>query len=252
MARDYLLCGRLAAQVFGIQKENNQVLKDSDIIERVEGMNDPAKSLIVGLLNPNQDERWNYSSIKKLLSMYDWEKLEDIKEEIYPPSCIDIDTLNDFNLKIMDEAKKIEEGDDEEENETNGKDAHIESKHNNNADEKKDEESDQESDEDSDEEDVDKEFIDHGDDDDIESDYGDDELLPWEAQEILGGWEYNSTVLALHQLSNHLQTNKMADFASYDAEFYKPQVVGGRGSTPKLRDDLKNMGSIISKELKKT
>ena len=190
--------------------------------------------------------------------MYDWEKLEDIKEEIYPPSCINIDTLNDFNLKIMDEAKKIEEGDDEEENETNGKDAHIESKHNNNADEKEDKESDEESDEDSVEEDLDKEFIDHGDDDDIESDYGDDELLPWEAQEILGGWEYNSTVLALHQLSNHLQTNKMADFASYDAEFYKPQGLGGRGSggdndnTPKLRDDLKNMGSIISKELKKT
>jgi hypothetical protein len=103
------------------------------------------------------------------------------------------------------------------------------------------------------EEDDEPEFLDHGDDDeDIESEYGDDELLPWEAQEVLAGWDHNSTVLSVHQLSNHIQSNKLADFASYDATYYKPIPTGEQPSISKLRPELQAMGEVMAKEIVKS
>jgi hypothetical protein len=284
IAHDYLLLGRLAAQVFGINKkkksteggsgdeeenddgEQEYVMKDSDIIEQAKSLSDPGKGLILGLLNPNQEERWNYASIKKHFPKYDWDKFEDIKEEIYPPLCINTEILKDLNVKIMEEAKKREEGEDLYEDGVKGMEK--EEQHNNNNDDEKEQEEREEREEQEKgeqgedlEHQEEVEFIDHGgslEEDDIESDYGDDELLPWEAQEVLDGWEFNSTVVALHQLSNHIKTKKLADFASYNAEFYKPQVDSGSGDNNEgyggkiqLREDLKSMGKIISKELDK-
>ena len=99
----------------------------------------------------------------------------------------------------------------------------------------------------------DAEFLDHGDDhDEIESDYGDeDKLLPWEAAEILHGWDHNSQVKSLHQLSNHIQSDKLADFARYYATYYKPQVISDVNEDT-LRTDLKEIGKIMEKEVKKS
>ena len=253
MGRDYLLVGRLAAQVFGIRQiENEEVMKDDTVVAKVQAsaMTDSTKALIVGLLHSDQEKRWNYESIKKHLKEYDWEKFEDIKEEIYPPLCIHKELLNEINVKIMEEAKKKEEGDDlvrDNDDEENTTTKVAEDEQPNNNDEEKREQQDLQEMKVKDLSDEASEFIDHGDAEvDIESEYGDDELLPWEAAAILKDWEYNSTVLALHQLSNHIQSEKLADFASYDAEFYKPQKTG---DAPQLRADLKDMGNIISKEL---
>ena len=256
IARDYLLLGRIAAQVFGIRKKQNnendnnnenndndndeKQMNDTDLIEAASSMKEPAKGLIIGLLDPNQEQRWSYEHVKKHLPDYDWEKIEDIKEEIYPPLSINPSLLIELNVKIMEEAKKKEEGEDLPGTEINIEKEIPEEKKTDGEEEEKKQEKEIGMN-------VESEFIDHGNGEDDLSDYGDDDLLlPWEAQEVLEGWDHNSTVKALHQLSNHTQSNMLANFASYDATFMHPQVLGDNNE---LRSDLKEIGQIMNTEV---
>ena len=90
---------------------------------------------------------------------------------------------------------------------------------------------------------------------------------------MLGGWDCNSSVASLHQISNFVQTSKMADFAAYDAQFYgkrgaaaedESKKAGGGGGggggaaaahqaagAGGLRADLQGIGDVLSKELAK-
>ena len=250
--RDYLLLGRLAALVFGVRKGTEESSKDSELMESASSqLKDlPSQKLVLGLLNPDQEERWNYESIKRNYPDYEWERLEDVKEELYPPQSVSKLSLTELNEKIMEEAKKKEEGEDLIEVTPGAADvapavASAEAEDMSGEEEKTIEKQEEEDDE--------PEFLDHGDDDeDIESEYGDDELLPWEAQEVLAGWDHNSTVLSVHQLSNHIQSNKLADFASYDATYYKPIPSGEQPSISKLRPELQAMGEVMAKEIVKS
>jgi len=274
IARDYLLLGRLAATVFGLYRiSNNQheddaenenentAVKDKDISKKAETLNEPQKSIIIGLLHSNHEERFNYKSIKMLLPDYEWDKMEDIKEEIYPPISIHPTLLNEININILEEAQKKEEGADikieeeeaeQEQEQVEGEEKVKETEKEMNTKENDPDDNQMETKDDEPDED-DAEFLDHGDDhDEIESDYGDeDKLLPWEAAEILHGWDHNSQVKSLHQLSNHIQSDKLADFASYDATYYKPQVISDVNEDT-LRTDLKEIGKIMEKEVKKS
>jgi hypothetical protein len=107
IGRDYLLLGRLAALAFGLQKGKEES-KDSELMELASSQLKDVRSqkLILGLLNPDQEERWNYESVKRNYPGYEWEKFEDVKEELYPPQSVSKLSLSELNEKIMEEAKK--------------------------------------------------------------------------------------------------------------------------------------------------
>lgn len=239
-SRDWLLLGRLMASVcnLGVDASSGQVIMDTEIIESVKSssLDTQIKQILCGLLDADDEKRWSFKNVKDTISgpKYPWTVLEDSKELLRPPPIIPQEALASHILELeeqnMKAASKFEA---ETEAEVEASASNL-----NTPDHSVPTESALTSSE-SPPYDVDDD-LDSIPSEDSLARLDEDELLPWEVSEVLEKWDYRSTVASLHQISNFTNSRTMANFASYDAKFYRNKNKG-----EKLRSDLSGIGKIL-------